>query len=113
LFGNLWLPQTTHVDAPPSSADFLPPSPPTEKATARQEQQPANPVRLSFVGQRQPFYRIPSLMFRGVIFWTTGGTTAICALILCRSARHRVAESRLSSCLTLVSTFVFKPSSRN
>jgi hypothetical protein len=32
------------------------------------------------------------------------------ASVLCRSARHRAAESRLSSCLTLVSTFAFKPS---
>ena len=34
-------------------------------------------------------------------------------LILCRSVPRRTAESRLSSCLTLVSAFAFKPSSRN
>jgi len=36
--GNRWLPQTTCADCAGSSGDLLPPSPPGEKATARQDQ---------------------------------------------------------------------------
>jgi hypothetical protein len=36
--GNRWLPQTTCTDCACRSADFLPPSPPAEKATTRQDQ---------------------------------------------------------------------------
>jgi hypothetical protein len=43
LFGNRWLPQTTYAGC---SGDLLPPSPPAEKATARQDQARTRPTRL-------------------------------------------------------------------
>jgi hypothetical protein len=38
LFGNRWLPQMTCADCAGSSGDLLPPSPPAEEATTRQDQ---------------------------------------------------------------------------
>jgi len=38
LFDNRWLPQSTRARCAGSSGDFLPPSPPSEKSAARQDQ---------------------------------------------------------------------------
>jgi hypothetical protein len=64
----------------------------------------------------QFLYKVPSSNLGTVIFWTTErplrSERRFVRVDLCQPARQLDA-SRLSSCLTLVSTVAFKPSSRN